>query len=52
MRTQMKMRAAAVAVAILAPGLALADSYSATVVAGHPGVFRWVKMIDEAPVTA
>ena len=48
MRTQMKMRVAAAAVAILAPGLAFADSYSATVVAGHPGVFRWVKMIDEA----
>jgi hypothetical protein len=48
MKTQMKMRVAAAAVAILAPGLAFADSYSATVVAGHPGVFRWVKMIDEA----
>lgn len=48
MRTQLKMRVAAVAVAVFAPGIALADSYSATVVAGHPGVFRWVKMIDEA----
>ena len=30
------------------PATALADSFKATVVAGHPGVFRWVKMIDEA----
>lgn len=35
----------------LAAALALpaqADDFSATVAAGHPGVFRWVKMIDEA----
>jgi len=25
-----------------------ADSFNATVATGHPGVFRWVKMIDEA----
>jgi len=25
-----------------------ADDFSATVAAGHPGVFRWVKMVDEA----
>ena len=30
------------------PSLAQADSFNATVVAGHPGVFRWVKMVDEA----
>lgn len=36
-------------VAVLAlPAMASADSFDATVVAGHPGVFRWVKMIDEA----
>lgn len=34
--------------AVSLPGLALADSFNATVAAGHPGVFRWVKMIDEA----
>ncbi|KAJ56333.1 C4-dicarboxylate ABC transporter permease [Actibacterium mucosum KCTC 23349] len=36
------------AVSCALPGLALADSFNATVVAGHPGVFRWVKMVDEA----
>ncbi|MCX7560934.1 C4-dicarboxylate TRAP transporter substrate-binding protein [Sulfitobacter sp. F26204] len=25
-----------------------AEEFNATVVAGHPGVFRWVKMVDEA----
>ena len=34
--------------ALALPAVAVADSYNATVVAGHPGVFRWVKMIDEA----
>ncbi len=34
--------------ALSLPGIAVADSYNATVVTGHPGVFRWVKMIDEA----
>jgi len=29
-------------------GTAAAEDFTATVVAGHPGVFRWVKMIDEA----
>jgi TRAP-type C4-dicarboxylate transport system substrate-binding protein len=28
--------------------MALADDFNATVAAGHPAVFRWVKMIDEA----
>lgn len=35
----------------LAASLALpahADEFSATLAAGHPGVFRWVKMVDEA----
>lgn len=29
-------------------GVAAAEDFTATVVAGHPGVFRWVKMIDES----
>ncbi|MEM1266924.1 MAG: C4-dicarboxylate TRAP transporter substrate-binding protein [Pseudomonadota bacterium] len=32
----------------LTPIPAAADTWSATVVAGHPPVFRWVRMIDEA----
>ena len=32
----------------LTPHLAIAENFNATVVAGHPNVFRWVKMIDEA----
>jgi TRAP-type C4-dicarboxylate transport system substrate-binding protein len=31
---------------------ALAESYSATIAAGHPPVFRWVKMFDEAFIPA
>ena len=37
--------------AALAPP-ALAEDYSATVVSGHPPVFRWVRMIPEAFVPA
>ena len=29
-------------------GAGVAEEFTATVVAGHPGVFRWVRMIDEA----
>lgn len=47
-----KTLAAVVAVACSQPATAFAESASATVVAGHPGVFRWVKMIDEAFVPA
>ncbi|MFK7837520.1 MAG: C4-dicarboxylate TRAP transporter substrate-binding protein [Sulfitobacter sp.] len=38
----------AIIATLTVPTVAQADSFSATVVAGHPGVFRWVKMIDEA----
>lgn len=31
---------------------ALAEDYSATIAAGHPPVFRWVKMFDEAFIPA
>ena len=37
-----------IASAILAPVVLHAKSYDATIVAGHPAVFRWVKMIDTA----
>lgn len=43
-----KSKAAAALIAAALPGAAIAESFSATVAAGHPGVFRWVKMIDEA----
>lgn len=42
--------AAAAAITVTAP--ALAEDYSATVAAGHPAVFRWVKMLDEAFIPA
>ena len=29
-------------------GVGAAEDFTATVVAGHPGVFRWVKMVDES----
>ncbi|MEM6987739.1 MAG: C4-dicarboxylate TRAP transporter substrate-binding protein [Pseudomonadota bacterium] len=43
-----KSTAAAALLSLVLPSVALADSFSATVAAGHPGVFRWVKMIDQA----
>jgi TRAP-type C4-dicarboxylate transport system substrate-binding protein len=30
------------------PAATMAENFSATVVAGHPPVFRWVRMLDEA----
>jgi len=39
---------AATFLAFIMPHSAVTESFNATVVAGHPGVFRWVKMIDEA----
>ena len=33
---------------MLVPALAVAESFTATVSAGHPPVFRWVRMIPEA----
>lgn len=44
--------AALAAIAATVPLSAIAAEYSATVVAGHPPVFRWVKMIDAAFVPA
>lgn len=45
-------RGALLASTLLLPATAFADSYSATIAAGHPPVFRWVKMLDEAFVPA
>ncbi|MFP4273763.1 MAG: C4-dicarboxylate TRAP transporter substrate-binding protein [Paracoccaceae bacterium] len=39
--------AAAAALVLAAPTAAPADSFTATVAAGHPPVFRWVRMISE-----
>ncbi len=38
--------------AVLAAPVAQADNVNATIAAGHPPVFRWVKMLDEAFVPA
>lgn len=38
----------AAALALGIPGAGLADSFSATIAAGHPPVFRWIRMIPEA----
>ncbi|MEP5154580.1 C4-dicarboxylate TRAP transporter substrate-binding protein [Planktotalea sp.] len=46
------VKGALLATVALAPMPALADSFSATIAAGHPPVFRWIKMIDEAFVPA
>lgn len=44
----MKLKHLAIATALTAiPASAMADSFSATIAAGHPPVFRWVKMISE-----
>lgn len=37
---------------IALPAAAVADSVSATIVAGHPPIFRWVKQFDEAFIPA
>lgn len=42
----LKMLCAALAVTAT-PAAAVAESFTATVVAGHPPVFRWVRMISE-----
>ena len=42
-----KTLAAAVCLAAL-PGVSAAEDFSATIVAGHPPVFRWVQMLDQA----
>lgn len=44
--TNLKMAAAALCLMAATP--ALADSFNVTIVAGHPPVFRWVKMFPQA----
>ncbi|MEM7303833.1 MAG: C4-dicarboxylate TRAP transporter substrate-binding protein [Pseudomonadota bacterium] len=46
MNIRTKLATAALALAM--PAAAVAEDFNATMVAGHPGVFRWVKMLDEA----
>jgi len=41
------LKSIALICASLLPAAAIAESYSATIAAGHPPVFRWVKMLDE-----
>ncbi len=38
--------------AAMMPASATAESFTATIAAGHPPVFRWVKMLDEAFIPA
>lgn len=40
------------AATLVAPTIATADSYTATIAAGHPPVFRWVRMFPEAFIPA
>ncbi|MEP3280489.1 MAG: C4-dicarboxylate TRAP transporter substrate-binding protein [Stappiaceae bacterium] len=42
------IKAALFACAAMMPVSVMAEEFSATVAAGHPPVFRWVKMLDEA----
>ena len=46
------MTGACMALLIATPTVAVADNFTATIVAGHPPVFRWVKMLDAAFVPA
>ncbi|MBM1220888.1 C4-dicarboxylate TRAP transporter substrate-binding protein [Ponticoccus sp. SC2-23] len=49
----MTLRTTTFAAALAAlPAATMADSFSATVAAGHPPVFRWVQMVDQAFVPA
>ena len=45
-------KSALAACAALMPASVIADDFSATIAAGHPPVFRWVKMFDEAFIPA
>lgn len=46
------LKGALVASTMMAPVGAMAEDFSATIVAGHPPVFRWIKMLDEAFIPA
>lgn len=47
-----KLKALLLAGATLLPASAMAETFNATIAAGHPPVFRWVKMLDEVFVPA
>ena len=47
-----KLKALLLAGATLLPASAMAETFNATIAAGHPLVFRWVKMLDEVFVPA
>ena len=47
-----KLKALLLAGAACLPFGALAETFNATIAAGHPPVFRWVKMLDEVFVPA
>lgn len=42
------LKTSAIALCLLSSTAAVADSYNVTIAAGHPPVFRWVKMFPEA----
>lgn len=46
------LKGAFVASAAMMPIASAAEEYSATIAAGHPSVFRWIKMLDEAFIPA
>lgn len=49
---KLKLKALLVAATACLPFGAAAETFSATIAAGHPPVFRWVKMFDEVFVPA
>ena len=46
------LKGALLASAAMMPISASAESFDATIAAGHPAVFRWIKMLDEAFIPA
>ena len=47
-KNETNLKLAASISVLLAPSLAKAEEINTTIVAGHPAVFRWVKMVDAA----
>lgn len=45
--SKLSLKTALLAAAFVLPVSASADTFNATIAAGHPPVFRWVKMLDE-----
>lgn len=46
------IKGALLASTAMMPVSAVAEEFSATIAAGHPAVFRWIKMLDEAFIPA